>query len=316
MFIDIILSPFVLLSSLCLKIVRRAGIKDMQLSKEIFFKIGIYPLVDHYYEPQFNFSTLKKNLNEPRQLSGINWNDAEQLFLLKEFTFSYELKQLKTTFTSPIEYYFGNNSFESGDAEIWYNLIRYIKPRKIIEIGSGHSTNLARLALKYNTSEDPNHACLHICIEPYEMAWLEKLGIEIIRQKVEDVDLSIFLQLEANDILFIDSSHIIRPQGDVITEIFNILPCLKTGVIVHIHDIFSPRDYIQEWLKEDIKFWNEQYLLEAFLMFNPEWKIIGGLNYLKHKYPIELSNACLHLTTDREPGSFYIQKISNSSINL
>jgi hypothetical protein len=101
-----------------------------------------------------------------------------------------------------------------------------------------------------------------------------------------------FSTLEKNDILFIDSSHIIRPQGDVLLIYLTILPMLKKGVYVHIHDIFTPKDYLDSWILENVYLWNEQYLVEAFLSMNKEYKIIGALNFLKHNYFKELSEKC------------------------
>ena len=93
-----------------------------------------------------------------------------------------------------------------------------------------------------------------------------------------------FAKDKKNDILFIDSSHIIRPQGDVLFEYLEILPILNPGVVVHIHDIFSPKDYLDNWIINDHLFWNEQYLLEAFLSFNNNSPFIDGLlNALKNK---------------------------------
>ena len=141
------------------------------------------------------------------------------------------------------------------------------------------------------------------------MPWLEKTGATVLRQRVEEVDLSFFGQLEAGDLLFIDSSHMIRPEGDVLFEYLELLPSLKPGVIVHVHDIFSPRDYLDSWFTEFVYFWNEQYLLEAFLANNSAWEVIGALNYLKHNHYEPLKSVCPFLTPDREPGSFYLQKL-------
>ena len=198
-----------------------------------------------------------------------------------------------------------NETFESGDAEYWYQLIRSKKPRKIFEIGSGNSTLMAINAISMNKQDDPSYTCKHVCIEPYEMPWLEKTGVTVIRKKIEDVEISFFSELADCDILFIDSSHIIRPQGDVLFEYLQLLPSLNKGVIVHIHDIFSPRNYSNEWLMGDIRFWNEQYLLEAFLSHNTSWQIIGSINYLHHNHYKSLKKTCPFLTPDREPGSFY-----------
>ena len=114
--------------------------------------------------------------------------------------------------------------------------------------------------------------------------------------------------MSKNDILFIDSSHVIRPNGDVLFEYLTLLPTLNPGVIVHIHDIFSPANYPGKWIDGEVKFWNEQYLLEAFLTHNDHWEIIAGLNYLHHKYANKLSSVCPFLENSHQPGSFYIRK--------
>jgi hypothetical protein len=212
-------------------------------------------------------------------------------------------------------FHMDNGAFGSGDAEYWYNLIRFKKPKRIIEVGSGFSTKIARLALEANEREDPQYACEHILIEPYEHDWLEGLGITVIREKVENTGIQMFRSLGAGDMLFIDSSHVIRPRGDVVFEYLEILPALDVGVIVHIHDIFLPRDYPAEWVVDEVRFWNEQYLLEAFLTLNSDWKVIGALNFLRHHHYEELKAKCPFLTDDREPGSFYIERV-NRSIEL
>ena len=171
-------------------------------------------------------------------------------------------------------------------------------------------TSAAIKAIHKNHEQDPDYECDHVCVEPYEMAWLEKTNVSVIRKKVEDVELSFFSTLQENDILFIDSSHIIRPQGDVLFEYLELLPTINKGVIVHIHDIFSPRNYLKSWLEDEVRFWNEQYLLEAFLCHNNSWKIIGALNYLHHNHYEKLKSVAPFLTPDREPGSFYIQKVA------
>lgn len=244
-----------------------------------------------------------------RPLPGINWNIDEQLSILQKYTYSSELINIPLSRVPGLSFHFNNHAFESGDAEYLYNTIRHTQPKRVFEIGSGHSTLMALKAINKNLSAIPNHKCRHLCIEPYEMPWLEKTGADIIRKKVEEVDLSLFAELDANDLLIIDSSHMIRPQGDVLYEYLELIPTLRKGVIVHLHDIFSPRDYLKEWITEDVRFWNEQYLLEAFLTFNRDWKILGALNFLKNNYYNELSAVCPYLTNDREPGSFYIQRI-------
>lgn len=305
--VELILFPFLLIAGVVMLYVRLIGMKQLRVSKWLFMKIGVMPIRNHYYEPLIDGKQLSRPSNQARSLPGIDWNVEAQLALLQTFTFAAEMQGILSSRTDDAVYYFGNDAFDAGDAEFWYNLIRAIKPKRIIEIGSGHSTKMARLAIMANIHEDATYACQHICIEPYEMPWLEKLGIEVIRKPVEEVDPSFFDVLEENDILFIDSSHMIRPQGDVLYEYLELLPRLKSGVIVHVHDIFSPYDY-PEWMTEDMLLWNEQYLLEAFLTQNSEWSIIGALHFLHANHFQALHEVCPRITPSTQPGSFYMRK--------
>lgn len=308
--IDLLLVPLVYLSARILKKIRRIGVRRLPCCKNALMKVGVFPILDHYYEPQFDYRKTKQSFSLDRKLPGLNWNVAEQLKMLSTFSYGHELADLQHEEPDALGFHLDNINFKSGDAEYWYQIIRSIKPRRIFEVGSGNSTLMAYRAIRVNQKEHPSYQCKHICIEPYEMPWLEKAGITVIRQEIENLDIRFFSELEANDILFIDSSHVIRPQGDVLFEYLELLPTLNKNVIVHLHDIFTPRNYLKEWLEVDVKFWNEQYLLEAFLTHNASWKIIGALNYLHHHHYEQLKLVAPFLTPEREPGSFYIQKIS------
>jgi predicted O-methyltransferase YrrM len=270
---------------------------------------GVFPVADHYYEPLINFNLLIQPLEKVRNLPGIDMNVAGQLELLKQFQFSEELRPFDAPKKDDLTYSFGNGFFDSGDAEFLYNLVRLKKPHRVVEIGSGNSTLLVIEAVRRNRLEDPNYTCEHICIEPYEMPWLERSGVKVRRERVESVSRSVFEHLDRNDLLFIDSSHVIRPQGDVLCEFLEVLPILKSGVIIHIHDIFTPRDYPRAWVVDKVRLWNEQYLLEAILTENHNCRIIGAVNYLKCDHYDSLKTACPFLTPDREPGSFYIERV-------
>lgn len=268
------------------------------------------PIHRHYYEPQFDHRFPKRDYSEDRNLPGIDWNVSSQLELCRLLTFSSELADLPRKKTKSLEFHLDNGLFDSGDAEYRYNILRAVKPKTLIEVGSGFSTLMAAKAIARNRADDPSYRCAHICIEPFENPWLEDLGVTVIRSKVEDLDPTFFGQLGENDILFIDSSHMIRPQGDVLFEYLELLPSLRRGVIVHVHDIFSPKDYLRGWLADEVRFWNEQYLLEAFLTHNRDWKVIGALNYLQHHHFDTLKAVAPSLTPDREPGSFYLQRVA------
>lgn len=271
-------------------------------------RMGLFPLRDHYYEPLFNDAHLTKSLTEVRRLPGINWRHESQMSLLSELGFSDELLalHLDSPPTSETEFFIKNGGFGSGDADFLYSMIRHLKPARVFEVGSGNSTKIAQLALKRNTTET-GRVAEHICIEPYEMPWLEQLGVRVIRERVEDVGLELFSQLEPNDLLFIDSSHMIRPQGDVLFEYLELLPSLSSGVFVHVHDIFTPRDYPEQWVRTEVRMWNEQYLLEALISDSDRYEIVAALNYLRHTEYEQLASVCPYLTKEREPGSFYVR---------
>lgn len=309
--IDLSLTVLIYPAALLLKFIRKFGIHKLPACKRVLLYVGIFPIRNHYYEPQFDYRQSKTPFGENRNLPGIAWNVDQQISYLENLKYSAELQDCSTGSTNFSEFSFGNGKFESGDAEYWYQIIRHTRPRKIYEVGSGHSTLMAIKAIQMNLRDNPDYTCKHVCIEPYEMPWLEEAPVEVIRQKIENLDINLFLDLEEDDILFIDSSHIIRPQGDVLREYLEILPVLNKGVIVHIHDIFSPKNYPDLWLNERVKFWNEQYLLEAFLTHNSSWTVLGALNYLHHNHYKKLKLVAPFLKPDREPGSFYIRKCNN-----
>ncbi|MDR0565643.1 MAG: hypothetical protein LBG47_01175 [Prevotellaceae bacterium] len=181
-----------------MRIVRRLGVGRLPLSKKALLSVGVFPVRDHYYEPLFNPRHLRKPLSDERLLPGIaSWRVAEQLQLLQSFHFERELESIPEAFVGDTSFHFKNGAYESGDAEYWYSIIRLKKPTKIIEIGSGQSTKMARLAILANQRENASYHCRHICVEPYEMPWLEKTGVEVLRKKAEDVGVEFFEQLEA-----------------------------------------------------------------------------------------------------------------------
>lgn len=304
---DVVMSPFVLASGFVLKMVRKAGVQNLPVSRGALRKVGVFPVRDHYYEPQIDFRG-SPDFSLDRTLPGINWNETGQLAFLGRLTYADELQNV-AAWRGELEYTLDNNQFGAGDADFWYQLIRATKPRRIFEIGSGNSTKMAVRAIKRNRQDDPSYSCKHVCVEPYEMPWLEKTGVTVVRSKVETLDVSFFSELESGDVLFIDSSHVIRPHGDVLYEYLQLLPTLKPGVIVHVHDIFSPKNYSAQWIEKDVRFWNEQYLLEAFLTHNDRWEIVGALNFLKHKHFVRFKSAAPLLKSDSEPGSFYMRKL-------
>ena len=154
-----------------------------------------------------------------------------------------------------------------------------------MEIGGGFSSLILGEAAADNNSSPL------ICIEPFPQEFLKRdfPGLHsLIEKRVEDVELEFFSQLSSGDILFIDSSHTVKIGGDVNYLFLEVLPRLKPGVIVHVHDIFFPFDYRRDWVMEEFRFWTEQYLLQAFLTFNSEFEVLMSSGYLNHYYKEDL----------------------------
>lgn len=313
-FADIVLTPITYIAAAAFKKMRENNFRDFPRNKKLLFKKGVFPILDHYYEPMFNTKHLQYSLRKDRDLKSLDMNAEQQTGLLSQFRYNDELLAIPMEKTVKHEYHYNNGSFLSGDSEYLYNMVRHLKPANIIEIGSGFSTLMALKAIEKNKAENVAYTCNMMCVEPYEMAWLEKTEAIVIRKKVEDIEMSFFEKLGENDILFVDSSHIIRPQGDVLFIYLQILPVIRPGVYIHIHDIFTPKDYLDEWIYKNIRLWNEQYLVEAFLSYNSHFKITGALNFLRHNYYNEFAAKCpilkqhIESGTEREPGSLWLVK--------
>ena len=307
--VDFILSILIVPAAYIMFFFRFIGGHKFKISRAILKRIGVFPIIKNYYEPIFDFEILKNDLNSKRNLPGINFNIQEQISFLRKLQYIEELKGLNLLKSSP-NYNFNikNSFFEEGDAEIYYSIIRHLKPKNIIEIGSGHSSLIALEAVDKNYKVDQIKSEL-LCIEPYENKWLEEKGVNVIRKKIEEVKEDLFINLKKNDILFIDSSHVIKPQGDILKIFLELFPKLNKGVVIHIHDIFTPRDYPSKWLKEENRFYNEQYLFEAIMDHSKRYKILLSLNLLKNDYFKDLKNNCPYLNENCQPSSIYLEVI-------
>lgn len=307
--IDFIYSLVIVIPAYLLKAYRKAGSAKMHRTTKMLVRIGVFPISNHYYEPLFDDRYITKPLDSVRYLPGLELNLNKQLVFLDSLTFAKEIELLNWNDPGG-DYSFHNGAFESGDAEFLYQIVRYLKPNVIIEIGSGFSTKIVKQANEANFAIDSILA-RHICVEPYENPWLDLTdGIQIIRKTIEQFNYD-WGSLQKDDLVFIDSSHVIRPQGDVLKLYLEIFPLIPIGVVVHIHDIFTPRDYLHHWINIDKRFWNEQYLVEALLQNSSRYEVLTAVNFLKHENFPKLKSVCPYLTEDREPGSLYVRVIGN-----
>ncbi len=281
-----------------------------------FQAIGLHVLPNHYYLPIPDTRKIDPSLfASESHLPGIDMREAEQLELLEQlaagFKSEYERFPRSAGKGGSGEFYLANGLFESVDAEVLYALVRHLKPRRVVEIGSGFSTLLILRAAAANAAE--GHPLALRSIEPYPREFLVQLAqagsIDLVRQPVEKVDLAAFDDLSAGDILFIDSTHALRTGGDVQRELLEIVPRLASGVYVHLHDIFLPGDYPREWVMRRHWFWSEQYLLQAFLAFNRDFEVVLANAFLRSRHPEVLSGLIpSYGATRAEPGSFWIRR--------
>lgn len=187
-------------------------------------------------------------------------------------------------------------------------MLRYLKPKNLIEVGSGFSSSLILDVNEQFLGNSIN--CTFI--EPYPERLIKNLRsddhsrIRIIKEKVQQQSLELFETLDAGDILLIDPSHVSKTGSDVNFLVFEVLPRLKSGVWIHFHDIFYPFEYLEEWVKKG-RSWNEAYLLRAFLMFNQDFKIKLWGNALAAQYP-ELVEEFVPLCVKNSGASLWIQK--------
>jgi hypothetical protein len=252
-----------------------------------FFRLceakGFHITPANFYQPIPNLRTLdEQTWDRASQLPGLEMNEENQLDLLRTSFPAYSREYTPTQSSGvPPKFYFGNCAFDGTDALSTYCMIRHFKPGTVIEVGSGYSSLVSAEALQRNERGKL------ICIEPFPRDFVQKgfPGLDtLIQKKVEEVEIDFFLQLGQNDILFIDSSHTVKIGSDVNYLVLEILPRLRPGVIVHFHDIFLPYDYPRDWVVNEMRFWNEQYLLQAFLAFNTEFRVLLANNYLARNH--------------------------------
>lgn len=233
----------------------------------------------HFYSPIPSIDEVKRNAGRvfsttARDLAGIDLNETGQLALLEQLAKYYEDQPFTAEQQATTRYYFENPAFSYFDAIVLHCLIRYARPRRIIEVGSGYSS-----CVLLDTNDrffNGDIACTFI--EPYPQLLHSLIRTEdrerttIIARNLQDLDASTFVQLTAGDILFIDSSHVSKTDSDVNYVFFQILPRLASGVHVHFHDIFYPFEYPKEWVYQG-RAWNEAYTLRAFLQYNTAFVI-------------------------------------------
>ena len=215
-------------------------------------------------------------LNEVQtDVPGVNLNRAVQEKWLRSVEGFYKELPYDEEPVVGYRYHYNNEAFVYTDAIFLFGILRTLRPKRIVEIGSGYSS-----AIMLDVNETYlNGQVAMTFIEPYPdrlnrlLKATDTSSATIIDKRLQDVETAPWNQLKENDILFIDSSHVSKCGSDVNQLFFEILPSLSPGVVVHVHDVFPRFEYPLSWLKRGW-YWNEDYLLRSFLMFNDAFEIL------------------------------------------
>jgi len=289
-------------------------VRDMKVELTSFHNALPFP-PEHFHSPLNAWNELKKKkrkyiFNKERKLEGIKLNLDKQIVLLEEFKKYYTELPFQENKTVKLRFYYDNEFYPYSDAVFLFCVLRHFQPKQIVEVGSGFSSALIldTNSLFFSESIDLTF------VEPFPNRLKSLINandkINLIEEHVQDVDSSIFTRLTENDILLIDSSHVVKTDHDLNYLIFEILPKLKNGVLIHFHDIFYPFEYPQSWILKERISWNEIYFLRAFLMYNNSFKIKLFNSYLERKrkdWFLENMPLCLKQTKTFS-GSLWLEK--------
>lgn len=260
-----------------------------------------------YVAPGHFYSPLTTRRDVDRALGwtgapGVDLAEKEQLAL------AARLAPVLTESSAGPRYLAANSMYGPADAAVYRGMLRELRPARVIEVGSGYSTAV----VLDEADREADLAPLAVtCVEPFPDRLLGLLKpadshrVRLIRQPVQEVDLAVYTALGPKDILFIDSTHVVKPGSDVVWLLLHVLPQLAPGVVVHIHDVFWPFDYPAQWLREG-RDWTEAYLVHAFLIGNTAWEIMFFSSWFWHCHH-GLVPAAL---AAEEPGSLWLRKVA------
>lgn len=247
--------------------------------REALIKAGGFVPPGHFYSPIVSIDEARRDEQRifgstPRNVPGIEMNERGQLDTLEAFERMYASIGFPEEKTESHRYHYKNPAYSYSDAIMLHCMMRHLRPKRLIEVGSGYSscamldTDEMHLGRSISfTFIEPYPALLKSLMKPQDTS-----SIRIIESRLQDVPLEIFLELTAGDILFVDSTHVSKTGSDVNYLLFEIFPRLASGVNIHVHDVFYPFEYPKDWVLGG-RSWNEIYALRAFLQYNSSFTI-------------------------------------------
>lgn len=265
-----------------------------------------------YYSPIPDLQRLGESVwSEPSALGGISFDLERQMTFLEQdlAPFMTEFRPPLDPQPDPTQFFLHNGTYESVDADTLYAMVRFLRPKKILELGSGRSTQVISAARAHNASDGA--ASEHHVIDPFPNALVRTIApgaFDLETISATDVPLERFAELAPGDVLFIDTTHTVKLGGDVTYLLLEALPLLRPGVVVHVHDIFLPWSYPRAWLVESRWFWAEQYLLQAFLAFNEAFEPVLATHFLARTYGDRMQRVIPTFGPAVEPGAFWLRR--------
>jgi predicted O-methyltransferase YrrM len=268
----------------------------------------------HFYSPIVSLNELDRDRDRvfgqpPRELPGLDLREDAQMALLEGFLPSYRTLSFPKQRTAGSRYFLANPAYAWTDGVFLHCMLRHLRPRRVVEVGSGYSS-----CAILDTNEqflDGSMACTFVEPFPEETLYTllgqeDRERLDIREQRLQDVEPGLFTSLAENDVLFIDSSHVVKAGSDVQFLFEEILPRLRHGVYVHFHDIFYPFEYPAEWVDEG-RNWTEDYVLRAFLTFNDAYEMVLFGSFIDQFHGDWLGRN-MPLCTNHKSGNLWIRR--------
>lgn len=275
--------------------------------------VPLHVLPGHYYSPIVDPAELRRQGFGTRRkldrLEGVEIDFGAMERLFRQMIEAYGDRHLPEHADRAQRYYASNDMYGVGDATVLAALLRHLRPQRWIEVGSGFSSAVLLDTLDRTpglntrlTFIEPNPERLDLLLRDADRA-----AVTIIRSAVQAVPLDTFDALAAGDVLFLDTTHIAKTGSDVVHEVFQILPRLASGVVVHFHDVFADFDYPEPWIFSENRSWNELYLLRAFLMYNARFEILYANDAFAQARPDVVQSLCPAILSN-PGGGFWMRK--------
>jgi methyltransferase family protein len=293
---------------------KRLYIAAVRVVRRLAARLGFDLVFRHYYSPVPDLAALDASVWERESdLAGLpdvdpdrqlDWIQAELTPYLGEFRPPTSAED-----AGPDGFHLDNGAFDSVDAEILYGIIRRFAPANVLELGAGYSTLVAARAAEANR-RDGRTTRLVSC-DPYPRDFLGNgvPGLDELRAiSATDVSVSEFDALGAGDVLFVDTTHTVKIGGEVNYLFLDVLPRLRPGVFVQVHDIFLPFEYPRQWVEGNAYYWAEQYLLQAFLACNRDFEVLVAGQLLARKRPDRLAELIPSFRPGISPGTFWMRR--------